>query len=128
MTEAMSSTEATAARLVGRRLRAAREEAGVSLRELAQRVGLRDHTVLIKYEQGRTAPTSTRLISLARALGVSPAALLASHDAAIPLITAVDQADEVQLAQLSFAVETLQSPDPEPPEFEARPFQSEHQE
>lgn len=116
MSEAIARNEAAAAQLVGRRLRTAREAAGISLRELAQRIGLRDHTVLIKYEQGRTAPSSARLMSLADALGVSPAALLASQDTAIPLITAVDQADEVQLAQLSFAFEALNAPEPEPPE------------
>jgi transcriptional regulator with XRE-family HTH domain len=118
--ETTAASEIATARLVGRRLRAAREEAGISLRELAQRVGLRDHTVLIKYEQGRTAPSCARLVSLAHALGISPAALLAAQDAAIPLITAVDRADEGELAQLTFVLETLHAPNPEPPEIPGR--------
>lgn len=120
MIDALAAREAAAAQLVGRRLRAAREEAGLSLRELAQRVGLRDHTVLIKYEQGRTAPSCVRLMSLAHALGIAPAALLATQDAAMPVIAAVDQAHGVQLAQLAFVVETLDAPAPEHPDREDR--------
>jgi transcriptional regulator with XRE-family HTH domain len=108
--------ERRAAARLGRRLRFAREEAGFSLRELAQRVGLRDHTVLIKYERGATAPTSVRLLSLARALGCSAAALLADRDAAVPIIDAVDRADEERLAQLEFVLATLDAPPSSPPE------------
>lgn len=103
------SEEQQAAVLLGRRLRAAREEAGLSLRELAQRIGLRDHTVLLKYERGATVPTSVRLISLAQALGCSAAGLLAANDAAVPIISAIDRAGEQRLAQLGFVLETLDS-------------------
>lgn len=92
---------------LGKRLRTAREAAGLSLRELAQHVGLRDHTVLIKYERGATAPTSVRLLSMARALGCSAAALLAERDAAVPIITKLDEANDERLAQFSFFLETL---------------------
>lgn len=113
--------ERLAAARLGQRLRTAREEAGLSLRELAQRVGLRDHTVLIKYERGATAPSSVRLLSLARALGCSAAALLADRDAAIRIIDAVDRADEVRLAQLGFVLDSLESPSPAAPPAEDRP-------
>jgi transcriptional regulator with XRE-family HTH domain len=115
MSAPTSEFESAAARRIGARLRAAREDAGLSLRELAQRVGLRDHTVIIKYEQGRTSPSSARLLSLAMALSISPAALLAARDAAIPLIAAIDKANDVQLAQVAFMLDTLDVPDPRPP-------------
>ena len=113
--------ERRAAARLGQRLRMAREESGLSLRELAQRVGLRDHTVLIKYERGATAPSSVRLLSLARALGCSAAALLAESDAAVAIIDAVDRADESRLAQLGFVLDTLSASPPGEPLDEVRP-------
>jgi transcriptional regulator with XRE-family HTH domain len=104
------------ARRLGQRLREAREAAGLSLRELAQRVGLRDHTVLIKYERGETPPSSTRLVALAQALDYSAAALLADNDAAAAIIVAVDRADDDLLAQLQFVLERLTASQPERPE------------
>ena len=116
MSNHLSSDERTAAVQVGRRLREARELAGLSLREVAQRVGLRDHTVIMKYERGETPPSSTRLRSLALAVGCSAAALLAEHDDAVALIGAVDRADTARLAQLQFVLESLDVPPPVPPE------------
>jgi transcriptional regulator with XRE-family HTH domain len=111
----MLAKEAAIARRIGARLREAREAAGLSLREVAQAIGLRDHAVIIKYEQGRTIPSSARLVSLATAIGVSPAALLAVQETAIPLITVIDQADDIQLAQIAFMVGSLVAPEPERP-------------
>lgn len=113
----LQDERATAVR-VGRRLREAREEAGLSLRELAQRVGLRDHTVLIKYERGETSPSSARLRSLAQALACSAAALLADRDDAVSIIDAVDQADAARLAQIQFVLDRLDAPPPAPPNGE----------
>jgi transcriptional regulator with XRE-family HTH domain len=107
--------EERAAVRLGARLRVAREEAGVSLRELARQLGLRDHTVLIKYERGVTPPRSVRLQAIAQILGCSAAALLAATDEAAPIINAVDHADAGQIAQLSFVLETLTSAPPAPP-------------
>lgn len=92
---------------IGRRLRQLREQEGLTLRDLAQRLGFPHHTILLKYERGETAPSTARLVSLARALNSSPAALLARDDQAIPIIAAVDRADAVELAQLAFILETL---------------------
>jgi transcriptional regulator with XRE-family HTH domain len=116
VTASRSPDERAAAARIGRRLRDAREAAGLSLRELAQRVGLRDHTVLIKYERGETPPSSARLLSLARALGCSAAALLAGRDETMALIDAVDRADDALVAQLEFLLERLGAPPPEPPD------------
>lgn len=115
MTAPMAFDEEQAAVRLGARLRAAREQAGVSLRELARQLGLRDHTVLIKYERGVTPPSSVRLQAIARALGCSAAALLAATDDAALLIDAVDHADAGQIAQLRFVLETLTSAPPVPP-------------
>ncbi len=115
MRDGLAYDEHTAAVQLGERLRAAREFAGLSLREVAQRVGLRDHTVLIKYERGETSPSSARLSSLAHALACSAAALLAERDAAVAIIDAVDRADEARLAQLQFVLDSLDATPPEPP-------------
>jgi transcriptional regulator with XRE-family HTH domain len=115
MRSSLLADEHAAAILVGRRLRAARELAGLSLRDLASRVGLRDHTVLIKYERGATSPTSARLRSLAQALGCSAAALLADRDDAAAIIAAVDRADDARLAQLQIALDSLDRAPPAPP-------------
>lgn len=118
----MASTPESAvpyAQRIGRRLRHAREMAGLTLRELAAHVGLRDHTVILKYERGETAPTITRLYALAHAIGLTPAALLAEHDDAVPLIAAVDQADPQRREQLAFFFTALDDPLPSPPAHEA---------
>lgn len=65
------------AQQIGWRLRSFREQARLTLRDLAQRLGFPHHTILLKYERGETAPSAARLASLARAPNCSPAALLA---------------------------------------------------
>jgi transcriptional regulator with XRE-family HTH domain/Zn-dependent peptidase ImmA (M78 family) len=52
---------------VGDRIRLARQFAGISLRELAEKAGL-SHTVINKYENNRATPRSGSLIRLADAL------------------------------------------------------------
>jgi transcriptional regulator with XRE-family HTH domain len=108
--EALYRQEQEEARQIGRRLRHIREEAGLTLRELAQRLDFPHHTILLKYERGDTVPSAARLVSLARALNCSPAALLARDDRAMPIMTVVDQADDEHLAQLAFVFETLAVP------------------
>jgi transcriptional regulator with XRE-family HTH domain len=103
----IQAQEREVAQSIGRRLRQLREQEGLTLRDLAQRLGFPHHTILLKYERGETVPSAARLVSLARALNSSPAALLARDDQAIPIITAVDRADAVELAQLAFILETL---------------------
>jgi transcriptional regulator with XRE-family HTH domain len=102
--------EQTIAKQIGQRLRTAREQAGLTLRDLAQRLDFPYHTILLKYERGEAIPNIARLVSLAHALNCSPASLLARDEQAIPLIRAVDQADEEQLAQLVFIFQTLALP------------------
>jgi transcriptional regulator with XRE-family HTH domain len=104
------------AQRIGSRLRHARTAAGLTLRELAAQVGLRDHTVILKYERGETAPTITRLHALAHALQTTPAALLADHDDAVALIAAVDMADPDRREQLAFFFAALNDPLPPAPD------------
>ena len=103
----LQEQEREVARMIGRRLRQLREQEGLTLRDLALRLGFPHHTILLKYERGETAPSAARLVSLARALNSSPAALLARDEQARPIIAAVDRADAVELAQLAFVLETL---------------------
>ncbi len=51
------------------RLKRAREAAGLSLRALAEQVGV-SHAAIKKYEDGTNTPDSSQLIKLAKALGV----------------------------------------------------------
>jgi transcriptional regulator with XRE-family HTH domain len=108
--EALLTQEQAEARQIGRRLRHVREQAGLTLRDLAQRLDFPHHTILLKYERGETVPSAARLVSLARALNCSPAALLARDDPAMPMMTAVDQANAGELAQLAVVFETLAVP------------------
>ncbi|NTV65986.1 MAG: hypothetical protein HGA65_20970, partial [Oscillochloris sp.] len=56
------------------------------------------------YENAQSIPPLERLISLADLYGTTPAALLASTDAAVPLIATIDQADAGTLTQLELAM------------------------
>lgn len=60
---------------IGARIRALREGAGVQSQELAARVGL-DPSAMSNIERGKRAVKTEELASIARALGVSPLAIL----------------------------------------------------
>ena len=55
--------------MIGQRLYRARKAAGLSLRELGDKIGL-THAAIKKYEDEQTIPSSTTLIKLAKALNV----------------------------------------------------------
>jgi transcriptional regulator with XRE-family HTH domain len=55
----------------GVRLRRARDRAGLSARALAERTGLANHSIILRYEGGIEPPPERRIL-LADALGVSP--------------------------------------------------------
>jgi transcriptional regulator with XRE-family HTH domain len=63
------------ARQVGRKIRHARQQAGLSKGELADRAGIH-WTVLVSYEAGSGMPILETFVRIAYALGVSPCALL----------------------------------------------------
>jgi len=67
--------------LDGTKLRAAREAAGLSQREVAERVGTPRQKV-VRYEGGRERPEARRLAALAAAVGVDVAALV--EEGALP--------------------------------------------
>ncbi len=78
---------------VARRLRMARLAAGLTVREVAAQTGIKDHSILVRYENGEARPPLHRLALLARTYGLSLSALLATDDALMPLIAALEQAD-----------------------------------
>ncbi len=53
---------------IGLRIWQARRRRGLSLRELAERIGTVSHTTLSKYERGESTPDSATLIAIAQAL------------------------------------------------------------
>jgi transcriptional regulator with XRE-family HTH domain len=63
------------ARHVGRNIRRARQAAGLSKEQLADRAGIH-WTVLVSYEAGSAIPILETFVKIAYALGVSPCALL----------------------------------------------------
>ncbi|HEY2478525.1 MAG TPA: helix-turn-helix transcriptional regulator [Solirubrobacterales bacterium] len=71
----MSPGGAVFARSVGRNLRRARQEAGLTKHALAERTGLH-WTVNVAYEGGQGMPILESFVKIAYALGVSPCALL----------------------------------------------------
>ena len=91
------NTEPLGAR-VARRLRDARIQAGMTVREAAAELAI-SHTLIVKYENGAVAPPFDRLQSLAAIYRTSAAALLAERDEAIPLLALLDQATGEEIAQ-----------------------------
>jgi transcriptional regulator with XRE-family HTH domain len=60
---------------LGTRIRKAREQARISQAELAQRIGI-SKTAMNAIEGGATDPRASRIVAIARELGVSTDALL----------------------------------------------------
>jgi len=65
---------------LGRRIAAARHEAGFTQRELAQLVGLRNASDISRYERGEVDPPYWRLERIAKALGHAPSYFVRSPD------------------------------------------------
>ena len=86
--------------LLGARLRDARQTANLTVREVGERLGV-DHSMIVRYESCESLPPLDRLIALANVYGLTPAALLARHAAAVPVIAAIDQADAGAISRLS---------------------------
>lgn len=94
----MTELERMAAK-VARRLRAARIKAGMTVREVAAALDI-SHTLIVRYENGTTAPSFDRLDALSRIYGLTPAALMADQDAAIPLFALLDCANMSEIEHL----------------------------
>ena len=82
---------------IGERLREARLHARLTVREAAERVGLRAHGTLVQYENGNVLPPLDRLAALAQAYDVPLASLVVSHDALVPVVTMLERATAPQL-------------------------------
>ncbi len=82
---------------IGERLREARLNARLTVREAAERVGLRAHGTLVQYENGRVLPPLDRLAALARAYDVPLASLVVSRDALVPVVTMLEHATASQI-------------------------------
>ena len=61
---------------IGKRIKARREELGLTQRELAAKMGYTDHTTITRIESGRTDPPQTRVAQFAKVLGVTPGHLM----------------------------------------------------
>lgn len=101
----MNQQESLGAR-VARRLRAARFQSRMTVREVAAQIGV-SHTLIVKYENNAVAPSFDRLQALAQVYRLTPAALLAEQDEAVPLFTALDRASTAQIARLAPVLEAL---------------------
>ena len=86
---------------VGARLREARLTARLTVREAAERIGLRAHGTLVQYESGKVTPPLERLAALADVYGVPLASLFVGHDTLIPVVTLLERATPDQVALLA---------------------------
>ncbi|NTU80683.1 MAG: helix-turn-helix transcriptional regulator [Chloroflexales bacterium] len=107
-----SINEAEIAAAVGHRIAEARVAAGLTLRSLAARLGV-DHSTLAGYEAGRRPLRVTQLILIARALNMSPAAMLIDPPEAAAVVNQLEGNLERAL-QVSYILDTLELPGPEP--------------
>ena len=99
----MDERSAAFVQALGRRLFDQRVAAGLTVRAAAKLIGV-DHSMIVRYENAQSIPPLDRLIALAELYGSTPAALLASSDAALALIAAIDQADPGTLLVLERAL------------------------
>jgi transcriptional regulator with XRE-family HTH domain len=89
------------ARIIGARLREARLNARLTVREAAARAGLRGHATLVQYERGAVLPPLHRLAALARVYNVSLASLVVADATLIPVVDLLDRADAAQIGALA---------------------------
>jgi transcriptional regulator with XRE-family HTH domain len=82
---------------LGERLREARLNARLTVREAAERAGLRAHGTLVQYENGKVLPPLDRLAALAQAYDVPLASLMVSHDALMQVVTMLEHATNPQI-------------------------------
>jgi transcriptional regulator with XRE-family HTH domain len=90
---------------VGARLREARLNARLTVREAAERIGLRAHGTLVQYENGNVAPPLERLAALAQVYDIPLVSLFVAHEALIPVVTLLEHATPAQIHALA---QTLQ--------------------
>ena len=86
---------------IGERLREARLNAHMTVREAASNVGLHGHGTLVQYENGHVLPPLDRLALLAKIYRVPLASLVVSNDALMPVITLLEHANSTQIDMLT---------------------------
>jgi transcriptional regulator with XRE-family HTH domain len=92
---------------IGRRLAVARKAAGLTVRDLAARLGW-PYTTLANYEEGRRPLRVAQLVAIAAALGQSPAAFLVDTPEAAAVVNRID-GDLDRCLQLAFILDSLDS-------------------
>lgn len=100
-------------RVVGQRIAAARQRAGLSTRDLAERIGWPRDT-LVNYELGRRAITIERLQVIADALRLPSAMLLLENDQLAEVVGRL-AAEPTLLSHVRFFLDTLHDDVPADP-------------
>lgn len=98
---------------VGQRIASARKIAGMTTRQLADRLGWSDHTRIVNYENGRRSVSVVTLMKIAGALDVAVAALLveSSEERAVVAMVA---GNRERAQQLAYLITLLNEPEPQP--------------
>lgn len=91
----------------GERLREARLNARLTVREAAARAGLRGHGTLVQYENGAVLPPLDRLAALATIYDVPLASFFVSSDALAALVTLLERASPDQIRAVLRALERV---------------------
>lgn len=96
---------------LGERLREARLNARLTVREAAERIGLNSHGTLVQYEHGTVLPPLDRLAALAQVYDMPLASLLVSHDALAPVVELLERATPAQIRGLTQLIERASAED-----------------
>lgn len=105
---------------IGQRLARARKQAGLTVRQLAARLGWNDHSRLTNYEVGRRSVSVVVLMEIAAALGQAPGALLAESDEEAQVIGQV-AGNRERAQQLLYLSDVLDEPAPATPATDVVP-------
>jgi transcriptional regulator with XRE-family HTH domain len=105
-------------RWVGQRIRAAREAAGLSIRQLAEQLGWPDHSRLHRYEAGRRSIAVVTMKEIAQALHLPLPALLADSPEEQAVIAHV-AGNRERAQQVAYLIHLLDEPEPPDPQAAA---------
>jgi transcriptional regulator with XRE-family HTH domain len=102
---------------IGQRLATARKLAGLTTRQLAERLSWNDHTRVVNYENGRRAVSVVTLLEIATVLGIPAAALLVESPEEQAVIAHV-VGNRERAQQLAYRIALLGEPEPATPRAE----------
>ena len=102
-------------RWVGQRIAAARHAAGLTVRQLADRLGWSDHSRLTSYETGRRAVSVVTLLDIARALDRHIASMLVDSPEEGEVIGLI-AGNRERAQQVKYLLAMLAEPEPAPPD------------